>query len=232
MRALDQLPEREREVVKLRFGVNGTGEPTPLRETGRRHGPLARARAPARGQGAQAAGATREMEGLRRGGVSEDPTTQELRLDQLKRERAERERGRRRRPNPDDTGQHEARAAKAGYLREKLEERAEAERRAAAEDTRTDRTSDERRARWRSTTRRPTSTSARPTSSRRRATGRGRHQGHALGLRREARRHPGTRPARRGRGRTWRRHRLCRRRAGRRARRTRKTEKDEDEDVA
>src|SRR4051794_33261969 len=27
-RALDQLPEREREVVKLRFGVNGTGEPT------------------------------------------------------------------------------------------------------------------------------------------------------------------------------------------------------------
>src|SRR4051794_6924176 len=29
--ALDQLPEREREVVKLRFGMNGTGEPTPLR---------------------------------------------------------------------------------------------------------------------------------------------------------------------------------------------------------
>jgi hypothetical protein len=66
--------------------------------------------------------------------VSEDPTTEELRLDQLKREREERrqaEQG----DNPDDTGQHEARAAKAGYLREKLEERAEAERRAAAEDT-------------------------------------------------------------------------------------------------
>jgi hypothetical protein len=65
--------------------------------------------------------------------VSEDPTTQELRLDQLKREMAERdaaEQG----DNPDDTGQHEARAAKAGYLRAKLEERAEAERRAAAED--------------------------------------------------------------------------------------------------
>jgi hypothetical protein len=65
--------------------------------------------------------------------VSEDPTTQELRLDQLKREREELDRAERG-ENPDDTGQHEARAAKAGYLREKLEERAEAERRAATED--------------------------------------------------------------------------------------------------
>jgi hypothetical protein len=65
--------------------------------------------------------------------LSEEPTTQELRLDQLKREKAEREAADRGK-NPDDTGQHEARAAKAGYLREKLEERAEAERRAAAED--------------------------------------------------------------------------------------------------
>jgi hypothetical protein len=65
--------------------------------------------------------------------VSEDPTTQELRLDQLKREKAEREAAERG-DNPDDTGQHEARAAKASYLREKLEERAEAERRAAADE--------------------------------------------------------------------------------------------------
>jgi RNA polymerase primary sigma factor len=36
-RALDQLPEREREVVKLRYGV-GADEPTPLSETGRRLG--------------------------------------------------------------------------------------------------------------------------------------------------------------------------------------------------
>jgi RNA polymerase primary sigma factor len=36
-RALDQLPEREREVVKLRYGINGD-EPTPLSETGRRLG--------------------------------------------------------------------------------------------------------------------------------------------------------------------------------------------------
>jgi len=66
--------------------------------------------------------------------MSEDPTTEELRLDQLNREKDERERAERA-TDPDDTGQHEARAAKAGYLREKLEERAEAERRAAAEDT-------------------------------------------------------------------------------------------------
>jgi hypothetical protein len=65
--------------------------------------------------------------------VSEDPTTQELRIDQLKKEKAERDAADRG-VTPDDTGQHEARAAKAGYLREKLEERAEAERRAAAED--------------------------------------------------------------------------------------------------
>jgi hypothetical protein len=66
--------------------------------------------------------------------VTEDPTTQELRLEQLGREKDERERAEQA-TDPDDTGQHEARAAKAGYLREKLEERAEAERRAADEDS-------------------------------------------------------------------------------------------------
>jgi RNA polymerase primary sigma factor len=35
--ALEQLPEQEREVIALRFGVDG-GEPTPLREAGRRLG--------------------------------------------------------------------------------------------------------------------------------------------------------------------------------------------------
>ncbi len=60
----------------------------------------------------------------------EDPTTEELRLDQLKRERALREEAERL-PADDDTGdQAAARADKARYLREKLEERADAERRA------------------------------------------------------------------------------------------------------
>ena len=36
-RALEQLPEREHEVAKLRYGVGGD-EPTPLVETGRRLG--------------------------------------------------------------------------------------------------------------------------------------------------------------------------------------------------
>ncbi len=35
--ALERLPEREREVIRLRFGMDGSG-PTPLRETGRRLG--------------------------------------------------------------------------------------------------------------------------------------------------------------------------------------------------
>jgi RNA polymerase primary sigma factor len=36
-RALNRLPDREREVVKLRYGINGD-DPTPLSETGRRLG--------------------------------------------------------------------------------------------------------------------------------------------------------------------------------------------------
>ncbi len=36
-RAIEQLPERERQVIKMRFGIGGA-EPTPLRETGRRLG--------------------------------------------------------------------------------------------------------------------------------------------------------------------------------------------------
>ena len=35
--AVEQLPERERQIVKLRFGIDGDN-PTPLRETGRQMG--------------------------------------------------------------------------------------------------------------------------------------------------------------------------------------------------
>lgn len=59
----------------------------------------------------------------------EDPTTQELRTAQRRREEAEREHAERA-PQDEDTAQHEARAAKAGYLAKKLEERAAAEREA------------------------------------------------------------------------------------------------------
>ena len=61
--------------------------------------------------------------------MSEDPTTQELRIAQIKREEAERKAAEDTGEiSEEDTGQHEARASKAAYLREKLEERAEAER--------------------------------------------------------------------------------------------------------
>lgn len=64
--------------------------------------------------------------------TEEDPTTQELRLDQLRREAEERDRADESH-DPDEAEQHERRAEKASYLREKLEERAESEREAATE---------------------------------------------------------------------------------------------------
>jgi hypothetical protein len=65
--------------------------------------------------------------------VTEDPTTQEFRTRQAKREEEEREKADES-PSPDETDQHEARADKAAYLKEKLEERAAAEREKAGED--------------------------------------------------------------------------------------------------
>ena len=62
----------------------------------------------------------------------EDPTTRELRLEQEQREREEREAAEHGHTE-EDTGTHDARAAKAAYLRRKLEERAEAERKAREE---------------------------------------------------------------------------------------------------
>jgi hypothetical protein len=58
--------------------------------------------------------------------VEEDPTTQELRLDQLRREQEEREEAEA--STEAEAEQHGRRAEKAEYLKEKLEERAEAER--------------------------------------------------------------------------------------------------------
>jgi hypothetical protein len=67
--------------------------------------------------------------------VEKDPTseTQELKLSQLRRESAER-RAEEQEPSPEGVEKHGRRAEKAAYLKEKLGERAEAERRAAEED--------------------------------------------------------------------------------------------------
>ena len=62
----------------------------------------------------------------------EDPITRELRLKQLQKEQEEREAAAQG-YTEEDTGTHDARAAKAAYLRKKLEERAEAERKADEE---------------------------------------------------------------------------------------------------
>jgi hypothetical protein len=63
----------------------------------------------------------------------EDPTTQELRLEQLQREATERERAEGS-IEEDEAEQHERRAEKASYLREKLEQRARSEREAGGSD--------------------------------------------------------------------------------------------------
>jgi hypothetical protein len=61
--------------------------------------------------------------------VEEDPTTRELRAQQLRRERTEREEAEEA-DSEEGTDKHERRADKAEYLKEKLEERADAEREA------------------------------------------------------------------------------------------------------
>jgi hypothetical protein len=63
----------------------------------------------------------------------EDPTTQEMRVEQLKRELEEKQRAEAS-TLESETDTHDRRAMKAEYLRAKLEERAESERAAAAQD--------------------------------------------------------------------------------------------------
>ena len=65
--------------------------------------------------------------------MAEDPTTEELRVRQMKREEDARVRAEES-PEEADTQQFDRRADKAAYLKRKLEERAEAERDAAERD--------------------------------------------------------------------------------------------------
>jgi RNA polymerase primary sigma factor len=61
--ALQHLPERERNVVKLRYGINGD-DPTPLRETGRRLGLSPERVRQIEGAALKRLAMTRELEGL------------------------------------------------------------------------------------------------------------------------------------------------------------------------
>jgi RNA polymerase primary sigma factor len=63
-RALDQLPDREREVLKYRFGMNDV-DPTPLRETGRLLGMSPESIRQIERRALKRLEATREIEGLR-----------------------------------------------------------------------------------------------------------------------------------------------------------------------
>ena len=62
-----------------------------------------------------------------------DPTTEELRVGQLRREIEEKERAEESQL-PDESDTHDRRAMKAEYLRAKLEQRAESERQAAEQE--------------------------------------------------------------------------------------------------
>jgi hypothetical protein len=64
--------------------------------------------------------------------VEIDPTTEELRIEQLARERTERKLAEDA-PQDEETAQHTRRAEKARYLKEKLDERAESERESAGD---------------------------------------------------------------------------------------------------
>ena len=64
----------------------------------------------------------------------EDPTTQELRVRQMKREEDARMTSERA-PEDEDTAQFDRRADKAAYLKRKLEEREQAEREAGEENS-------------------------------------------------------------------------------------------------
>src|SRR4051812_8803063 len=63
-RALDHLPDRERQVLKYRFGMNDV-DPTPLRETGRLLGMSPESVRQVEGRALKRLAATREIEGLR-----------------------------------------------------------------------------------------------------------------------------------------------------------------------
>ena len=63
-KAIDQLPATEKQVVQLRYGINGGGEPTPLREAGRRLGMSAEGVRKLESKALKRLAMARELEGL------------------------------------------------------------------------------------------------------------------------------------------------------------------------
>ena len=63
-KAIDQLPDTEKQVVQLRYGINGDGAPTPLREAGRRLGMSAEGVRKLESKALKRLAMARELEGL------------------------------------------------------------------------------------------------------------------------------------------------------------------------
>jgi RNA polymerase primary sigma factor len=64
-RAIERLPDTEKQVVQMRYGINGSGEPTPLREAGRRLGMSAEGVRKLESRALQRLATARELDGLR-----------------------------------------------------------------------------------------------------------------------------------------------------------------------
>ena len=63
-KAIEQLPDTEKQVVQLRYGINGGGVPTPLREAGRRLGMSAEGVRKLESKALKRLAMARELEGL------------------------------------------------------------------------------------------------------------------------------------------------------------------------
>jgi RNA polymerase primary sigma factor len=64
-KAIEQLPDTEKQVVQMRYGINGGSAPTPLREAGRRLGMSAEGVRKLESRALRRLATTRELEGLR-----------------------------------------------------------------------------------------------------------------------------------------------------------------------
>ena len=64
-RAIEQLPDTEKQVVQMRYGINGGGAPTPLREAGRILGMSAEGVRKLESRALRRLATTRELDGLR-----------------------------------------------------------------------------------------------------------------------------------------------------------------------
>jgi RNA polymerase primary sigma factor len=71
-RTVEELPERERKVIKLRFGLNGDRDPLPLTQTGRQLGITAETVREVERRALQHLSLRRELEALREAALADE----------------------------------------------------------------------------------------------------------------------------------------------------------------